>query len=60
MIKIEPLEFISSLIEYNGKIIETKEDVLTHEIVYKLQDNSQYVIVRSARTFNVVGVYRAD
>ena len=60
MIKIEPLEFIASLIEFNGNVIETKEDVLTHEIVYKLQDNLQYAIVRSASTFNVVGVYRVN
>lgn len=60
MIKIDPLEFIASLIKCNGNIIEIKEYGLTHEIVYKLQDNSKFVIVVSAKTFNVVGVYRAD
>lgn len=60
MINIEPLEFIASLIEFNGVVVETYDDVLTHDITYKLPDNTKYIIVRSASTFNVVGVYRAN
>ena len=60
MIQIEPLEFIASLIEFNGVIVETSKDDLTYETVYSLFDNTKYVIQRKTKNSNIVGVYRAD
>lgn len=60
MIKIEPLELIAFLIEFNGVIVETSKDDLTFETVYELNDNTKYVVQRKTKNSNIVGVYRAN